>query len=1382
MHPLTILLVMTNKLKIALTFVLCTVLLSKSYGEKRLTSRVVTTINGLPTNRVNDMVQDRDGYLWFGTSNGLCRYDGYSFLTFPTIGTGGGTTNANVGTIHIDEKNQLMWLRSATFNYACYDLRRKQFVDYTGMCDAQKIFERFYPEEGGIWMYEANAGMRHVTYRDGKFTCRDYTQADGSLPVSKVRRLKADGAGNIWILTDNGLLRADKNGNLQQVVKSGDFMMLNHWKDKVFALSRDGRVLVFNNQGKLLREVRVPSEYGNMGRVNGNIVWHNKWLMMTRTSVIVMDCQKLTFEKPQDCQMEYGIVLDEYSGNFWVADKYGTLTLFPAVGQAKKFPLLHEHDFAITRKRNFSTVMGATGKFYIATYGNGLFVYDPKGGDVTHYTASDQHPIIGTDYLTNIHVDGSGNIWIGQEDAGIVCLTESRQPNTAHLLPDPLHPGMKTNYITRMAKTQDGRVLLETQSRNLYLYNPKASTIVNAESAFSNSTVLDSVTDKRGRTWLATWEKGLIMQQQGKNGKIQETSFLTRSTSESRIYDLAIDKQDILWAATEYGVYAIDTKAKTISEEAFLHIGVKEGLPSNSIFCILPSKNGQVLIGGQGTGVVKMTYNAEGDFVLETVSTKQGLNSNNIHSLTEDRLGYVWAATDDGISMIDMKTRQVVNYQVGSTLLRNIYSDRCALTLDDNGMILFGTHDGITTLIPNGERPEQVQAKKATITDIDINGKSIFHDEQYEDMRMMDDKISFAHNENSLIIHFSCFDYAHAERTMYQFYLEGVDQGWREETTQHSVEYSNLLPGKYIFHLRTNEDGEETILTIVIREPWYNTWWAWMLYLIIIGTGVAIFYRQKREQFKMRQQIMVEKKVAEFRTNFFTQVAHEFRTPIAIISGAVDKLEATGDGQRKPLQTAKRGVKRLSKLVNLFLEFRKINTGNLRLGVENGDIVSFVRDIYQDFWNAAQQKELQMTFMPSEKKYDMVFDRHIVDTITYNLLSNAVKYTPQGGSVQVRFGVFDGNAVLTVEDSGPGIDANRMQQLFKPFMHGYASQGGMGIGLYTAQMMAQTHKGTLTYEPSARLGGAKFKLTLPTDEALYEAADYKQATVIETKEKTDTQAEEVIKEMLPKALNDKTIAIIEDDLDMLEQIKTEVGVYFNVVGYSNGKSGLEGLMNEAPSLLICDVMLPDTNGYDIVKQIRANDALKQIPVIMLTALDDEKHQIKGYEAGAEDYMVKPCNYRILMARVIQLIKWREEQMRLAPAVEKTETADDPSSVSSAPSASPIITSQADKRFQDKVYSIVAQNISNSEFSIDMMAEQMHMGRTKLYGKVKELTGMSPNKLLVSERMRIAADMLADGELNISEIAYKVGFPEASYFNKCFKQYYGVAPSKYRKEN
>ena len=1367
---------MANQLRIALTLLLCFILLSKSYGEKRLTGRVITTTDGLPTNRINDVVQDRDGYLWFGTSNGLCRYDGYSFLVFPTMGTGAGQTNANVGTIHIDEKNQLMWLRSATFNYACYDLRKKQFVDYTGHCDPQKVFERFCPEEDGIWMYEAKAGIRHVTYRNGQFACRDYTQEDGSLPLSRIKRLRPDKRGNMWILTDNGLLMADRQGKLRTLVKHGDFMMQNVWKDRVLILSRDGRVLVFDLNGKLLHEVRTPQGLRDMGAVNGNIVWQGKWLIMTRTSVIAMDCRKLTFDIPDAYQMEYAIALDEQEGNFWVADKHGTLTLFPAVGAVKRFPLLHESGFDMTRKRNFSTIMGPEGKFYIATYGNGLFVYNPNDGSTTHYSASDKDPIIGTDYLINIHSDSSGNIWIGQEDAGLVCLTESQLPATTHLLLDPLHPGKKSNYITRMIPQPDGRVLVETRSLDVYLYHPLANTIQKTGLTVADNVVMDSIVDKRGRVWIAIWEKGLLMKEKGKDGKQRTASFLTHSTSESRLTDLTLDKNGMLWVATYNGVYTIDTKARVIDDRTFGHLGTNEGLPSNSINCVVSSVDGCVWIGGQGTGIIKTAFHSSDNYAIDIISTKQGLNSNNIHSLAEDRQGYIWAATGDGISMFNPKTRQVINFHVGTTMLRRLYSEHCAVSMRQDGLLLFGTHDGISMIRPVFMRREQDKVRAASITDIDVNGKSVINEERYKDMRLLDDEIILSHNENSLVVHFSCFDYAHSESTMYQFYLEGVEKGWREPTTQHSADYGNLSPGTYTFHLRVGENGEETTLRIVIREPWYNTLWAWILYLTIIGTGVAIFYRQKREQFKMRQQIMVEKEVAEFRTSFFTQVAHEFRTPIAIISGAVDKLEETGGGQRKPMQTAKRGVKRLSKLVNLLMEFRKIDTGHLRLCVESGDLVGFVRDIYQDFWNAAQQKDLQIAFLPTEKKYEMIFDRHIIDTIAYNLLSNAIKYTPHGGSVRVRLGIEEGKAVMTVEDSGAGIDAERQQQLFKPFMHGYASQGGMGIGLYTAYMMAQTHKGTLTYGQSESLGGAKFTLMIPADETAYDASDYKRAVSVENEAKADSQAEQVIKEMLPKALNDKTIAIIEDDLDMLDQIKTEVGVYFHVVGYTNGKSGLEGLQIETPSLLICDVMLPDTNGYDIVKQMKMDERLRQIPVIMLTALDNDKYQIKGYEAGADDYMVKPCNYRILMARIIQLIKWRNESSHLpAPSVasESNEV---------TPPADSIITSQADKRFVDKVYAIVAQNIGNSEFSVDLMAEQLHMGRTKLYGKVKDLTGMSPNKLLVSERMRIAARLLEEGELNISEVAYRVGFPEASYFNKCFKQYYGVAPSKYRKEN
>ena len=531
----------------------------------------------------------------------------------------------------------------------------------------------------------------------------------------------------------------------------------------------------------------------------------------------------------------------------------------------------------------------------------------------------------------------------------------------------------------------------------------------------------------------------------------------------------------------------------------------------------------------------------------------------------------------------------------------------------------------------------------------------------------------------------------------------------------------------------------------------------------------------------------IDKQVSEFRASFFTQVAHEFRTPLAIIQGAVDKLYEEGNTQKKPIQTAKRGVRRLTQLVNQLMEFRKINTGNLRLRVEKGDIVGFVRDIYQDFWNAAQQKELSLTYTPFDKKYETVFDRHILDTITYNLFSNAIKYTPQHGAISIRLKRDGGQLQLIVEDSGPGIDSAREQELFKPFMHGYASQGGMGIGLYTAYRMAQTHKGCLTYRRSESLGGSRFTFSLPDDESSYEAEDYKTVTAIEKPKESKEQLEQTILEMQPQALNDHHIAIIEDDTDMLEQIKSEIGVYFIVDSYTDGKSGLDGLLASPPSLLVCDVMLPDMSGYDIVKKIRQQDTLRNIPIIMLTALDDERHQIKGYEAGADDYMVKPCNYHILIARIVQLIKWNRRTESRVQAPDPAEATDqgasphNPDSQQAEADSTLLITSKADKRLLEKINAIIAQHISDSNFSVDQMAEMMKMGRTKFYGKVKELTGESPNKLLIAERMRLAAQLLEEGELNISEISYRVGIEDASYFNKCFKQHFGMSPSQYKKQ-
>ena len=1352
-------------------------------AEVKLTGRSITTRDGLPSNRINDMIQDKTGYIWLGTSNGLCRYDGYSFMNLQTLGNGHDHTIGNVGTIHLDEKNGLMWIRTATFNYACYDLQRGCFINYYGTCDPHKTFERFITEEDGIWMYEAHAGIRHVTYRNGKFECRDYTKENGSLPKSRIKRLRADAEGHVWALTDNGLLRKNDKNEFVQIVKDGDFMTWNSWKDKCFFLTRDNRVLIFNLHGKQVGQAAVPAEYGNMGGINGNFIWQDKWIIMTRTSVIAMDCNTLKFEKPAAWQMNYGIALDQIDGNIWVSDRNGKLWLFPQKGDVRSFDFIHDSGYNVARKRNFATIRGDDGRFYIATYGNGLFIYNPQNGQTEHYSANDQHPIINSNYLTNIHQDRDGNIWIGQEDAGIVRISQSDLANTTILLPDPNNRGEKTNYIMNFSKEKDGSIIVSTKSTKMFRLFPNNGNIIQTETIASNALHTDSISDQAGRTWIATWEQGLLMAS-NESGKRKEVGFLTSSTSESRINTLAIDQKGILWVGTYNGIYYTDTRQKNITNESFKQIGIKDGLTSNDIVCLLTAKDGSTWAGGVGTGLIRCRLQGESVDIF-ILSSKQGLANNNVHSLAEDNEGNIWAGTDDAITYVDAKRLKPTNFQVGTTMLNNIYSDDCAITLDD-GRILFGTHDGITVINPKDKRTVSNKETKAYITNIEINGTSIFNDDLYEELRMMND-IVLDYNENSLTFYISSFDFAPTEMATYQYYLKGIDRDWREPSTQYSVDYGNLPPGNYTFYLRTGENGEVSTLDITIRQPWYNTWWAWLIYLTLIGSIAGIFYRHKRREFKLHQQMKIDKQVSEFRANFFTQVAHEFRTPLAIIQGAVDKLNEEGNTQKKPIQTAKRGVRRLSQLVNQLMEFRKINTGNLRLGVEKGDIVGFVRDIYQDFWNAAQQKELALTYTPFDKRYDTVFDRHILDTITYNLFSNAIKYTPQHGTISIRLKRDNGKLQLIVEDSGPGIDQAREQELFKPFMHGYASQGGMGIGLYTAYRMAQTHKGSLTYSRSEVLGGSKFTFSLPDDESSYEVEDYKTVTAIEKPQQSEGQLEQTILEMLPQALNNHHIAIIEDDTDMLEQIKSEIGVYFIVDSYTDGKSGLNGLLAAPPSLLVCDVMLPDMSGYDIVKQIRQHDTLRNIPTIMLTALDDERHQIKGYEAGADDYMVKPCNYHILIARIVQLIKWnrRSESRGQTPDSAETMTQGasphDSDSQQAESDSTLLITSKADKRLLEKINTIIAQHLSDSSFSVDQMAEMMKMGRTKFYGKVKELTGESPNKLLMSERMRLAARLLEEGELNISEISYRVGIEDASYFNKCFKQHFGMSPSQYKKE-
>jgi signal transduction histidine kinase/AraC-like DNA-binding protein/CheY-like chemotaxis protein len=650
---------------------------------------------------------------------------------------------------------------------------------------------------------------------------------------------------------------------------------------------------------------------------------------------------------------------------------------------------------------------------------------------------------------------------------------------------------------------------------------------------------------------------------------------------------------------------------------------------------------------------------------------------------------------------------------------------------------------------------------RAVITDLAINGISIYEAENEQFLTKALNytrEISLPHDKNSLNIHFSNFDYPHIQNAMYQYYLEGIDNTWRPMTSINHTEFSDLNPGSYTLHIRTrigsNQWSEETLLHITICQPWYNTVWAWCIYLrIICGAGV-LYYRSWLRNFELNQQIALEKQMSDFRINFFTHISHEFRTPLAIIQSAVEKMMTKGEGyaSKNNINTLSRGTKRLQRLINQLMEFRKINTGNMKLNVEKGEIIGFVRAIFNDLYTVAKQKDVTMNFTPWTSNHEMLFDQEKVETIVYNLLSNAVKYTPDKGIISVKLYLENNIVFFSVEDNGPGIKPEREADLFKPFMHGYASKGGMGIGLYTAHQMAEIHKGSLTYERSLDLGGSRFCLALPNDAGKYQPEDIIEKKALDDHSIDKDEIEMIVKEMTPKAINNVTVMVIEDDPDMLDQIKSELSVYFHVETFMNGKTGYENIRKIKPALLISDIQLPEMIARALqfvamelkAKQQAEEKAQQEKALGQETTLKENAPLEKAEQSS--------CGEVILVKPVKELKK------------------NEPT----------LLMSTLDKKFKDKLEAIVAQHIGDNNFNVDRLAELLSLGRTTVYNHTKSIMGVSPNIYIQNERLRIAAKLLLEGEYTVSEISEKVGFSDSTYFYKCFKNKFGIAPSKYGK--
>lgn len=1180
-----------------------------------------------------------------------------------------------------------------------------------------------------------------------------------------------DRKGFIWIGTENGLSRYDGYRFVNFTQLSPDKKQATDKRVGQIILSKDNHYL------RAVTSTRDTAVY-NL-RLNRFEAYHR-------------------YVAKKHMHAAPSVIEEKINGYRFLSDAKGGFAIVSPSGVKKEYHLI-DH-VAKNRAHYVFVTQGKDGLFYIAVYGGGLYVYHPKTQELER--ASDLSEQINSKLLTTVMCDHQGNIWVGSENAGVYTIRSKAQVKAWYVYPEPHSDDALANTIRCIYPLGGSRFMVCAKSGRNYYYDLATNQLTFAFNqgvgiysyiidktgkawiGTQNERVFDIVEDQYGRIWKATFSKGVIVADNVSGQLKNAKAYLVDSYDESCVRDLELAPDGRLWISTNAGLFSVDTHEKHITKSSFRKEIIDDVLSNDEVDFVHVSAKGNIWIGVLGKGLLKTTFRNHRLEYLQTIDSSKGLPVNNVRSVRELPSGNLWVALEEGVCFVSANGEIVTPYTFSGNAESNAFSENTSAIAQD-GSVLFGSSNGLL-IIKGGTIPRMDNSAQVLVTDLLVNGSSLFLDGE-----QITDHIRLPHNRNSIVFNYTDLNYSHISSRLYVYYLEGVDDGWCEATSQNKAVYNNLEPGTYVFHIKKQglADAKETTMTIVISEPWYNTWWAWLLYLIIIGVIGGIFFKNGRERFRLKQQIKMDKQLMEFRINFFTHIAHEFRTPIAIIQNAVNNMK---EDREKPvprlaLNAAVRGTVRLSRLINQLMDFRRINTGNLHLHVAEGNAVSYVQRIYQDFWDMAKQKEQSYSFVPFAKECMAYYDEKVLETILYNLISNAIKYTPMRGDISVRLNkkTADNKLEITVENNGPAITEQQLQHLYEPFMHGYVSQGGMGIGLYMAHRMAELHHGALTYERKHD-GTSVFKVVLPLGSDAYSIEELSKQKVEPKVETSSAELVEHVQEMLPKPLNDYHVAIVEDDLDMLEQVKGEIGRFFHVEAYNDGLSAVEGILKSKPEVVLCDVMMPDINGYEVVKRLRADEAMRNVPVIMLTSMDDDAHQIKAYQVGADDYVIKPCSYKVLLTRIAQLIKWRNKERPKAEQqnVELPETNaldSKPASEAAVADEPKVVLSIEDKRFMEQVEYVIAKHLGDYDFSVSTIADQVNIGRTTLFGRFKKLTGMSPNKYILKIRMERAHQLLTDSDLGIAEVGYKVGIEDASYFYRLFKNFYGISPSQYRKQ-
>ena len=1077
------------------------------------------------------------------------------------------------------------------------------------------------------------------------------------------------------------------------------------------------------------------------------------------------------------------VVLDN-SGLIWYIDKKTKETIRMRVFDEKLFPLVSSKKYkVVTSEEN--------GLIWVSTNGCGITLYDRR-------THTEQHilhtsGLISTDFILDMCMDQDENVWVADEFHGVACLMPNHDKADVRLL-SPQAKGLRSNQVYIMKWLSDSAMLVANTQGDVYKTDARLN--IPAAPTYQGLDIHSACYDRRGDIWIGSRQRGLMSGDRkwykhepsdltsisadnvyfllcDHDGRIwvacedtyldlavrrQDGSYMFRHFFDSRFSARVMyqDKSGVVWVGTKNGLYSFRPEELLRDTSAYKHPLTGKDLGYSDVSCITEDRRGILWVGTVGNGVYAR---AQGTTHFEK-NTSLGLLSNDVQSILEDRKGVMWFATKNGLTSYDPANGKMRQHYNENNLMRNYYADNCALMLAD-GRLAFGTNSGILIYDPSKIAAEETLKDRLDITDILVNG---IQREENGELRL-------AYDENSLTVRFSAFNYSDEDGMRYSYLLEGYDKDWTASSPYSFASYRNLPPGHYVLHVKAfgpgqPADGERT-LVFSIAHPWWNTWWAYLIYLSLLAGIGSLAYRQ----YVLHRRISIEKQLTEYKLQFFTNISHEFRTPLTIIRGAMERIKGQPTipaEMRQPVSNMDKSVSRMLRLVNQLLEFRKMQNDKLRLALEETDVVKFLKSIFQNFWDIADNKHINYVFSTPLKSQTMFVDQAHLDKIVYNILSNAFKYTPVHGEIRFCVSFPEDKLQIRIEDTGVGIPEEKRHELFSRFMQSTFSNSSIGIGLNLTKALVEVHHGSISYSPNVPKGSV-FIVELPMDEHVYSPDDFLTREHQLVAEQVDTESSPY-QELAGEPMNDRHVLIVEDDADVIDYLRSIMQKYFVVHTAMDGVEALNLLETLRPELIVSDVLMPVMDGLEFTSRVRANADLKDIPVILLTAMTSDEKRIKAAENGADAYITKPFDPQLLVTTAVSLIR-RRAMLRehYAQTTNEKPRAELPE----------IIVDERDKKLLDVLNLWLADHLSNPMLSVDDMAEAMGYRRTVFYKKVKALTGQTPGDYVKVQRMMMAAELLKDETITVAEVCYKVGISDPHYFAKVFKQQFGISPKKYQ---